>query len=189
MSKIVMWSKKVLLVAMAAALGLASLPALNVYALGPSEPPTPTAPAQIFTDRLERIWAREQAAYDRLGKFFDNVDSRISKAQELIDKAGANGKDVSALQAALDAFADAVKQARPIYESGKGVIASHQGFDSNGKVTDQTKAIETVKDLGSKLKEIRQIIFPAGKALREAIRVFREANRPATTPAPNSSGS
>ncbi len=189
MSTIVMWSKKVFLVAMVAALGLASLPAVNVYALVQSDPSTPTAPTQITTDRLEQIWAKEQAAYDRLGKFFDNVDARISKAQELIDKAKANGKDVSALQAALDAFSDAVKQAKPIYESGKGVIASHQGFDSNGKVTDQTKAIDTVKDLGGKLKEIRQTIFPAAKALREAVRAFRQANHPAATSTPNSSGS
>lgn len=189
MSTIVVWSKKVFLVAMITALGLASLPAMSVYALGQSDPSTPTAPGQVSTDRLEQIWAKEQERYDRWGKFFDNVDARISKAQELIDKAKANGKDVSALQAALDAFSGAVKQAKPIYESGKGVIVSHQGFDANGKVTDQTKAIGTVKDLGGKLKEIRQTIFPAAKALREAIRAFREANHPTTTPAPSSSGS
>jgi len=188
MSPIVMWLKKVFLIAMVAALGLAALPAVNVYALGQTDPSTPTAPGQISTDRLEQIWSREQAAYGRWGKFFDNVDARISKAQELIDKAKANGKDVSALQAALNAFSDAVKQAKPIYESGKGAIASHQGFDSNGKVTDQTKAIDTVRDLGGKLKEIRQTIFPAAKALREAVRAFREANHPAATPAPGSSG-
>lgn len=189
MSTIVMWSKKVFLVAMIAALGLAALPGANVYALGQAEPSTPTAPGQMATDRLEQIWSREQAAYNRWGKFFDNADARTSKAQELIDKAKANGKDVSALQAALDALSNAVKKAKPIYESGKGVIASHQGFDADGKVTDQTKAIETVRDLGGKLREIRETIFPAAKALREAIRDFREANRPAVTPAPGSSGS
>jgi uncharacterized protein YoxC len=184
MSAIVMRSKKMFLMALVAALGLTTLPALNVYALGQTDPSTPPAPGQISTDRLEWIWAKEQRVYDRLEKFFDRVDDRISKAQGLIDRAKANGKDVSAVQAALDAFSDAVKQAKPIFESVKGVITSHPGFDSDGKVTDQSKAIDTVKDLGEKLKEIRQTLFPAAKALREAVRAFREANHPSATPTP-----
>jgi uncharacterized protein YoxC len=188
MSTIVMWLNKTLQVVLVAALGLAALPVANAYALGQADPVTPPAPGQISNDRLEQIWAKEQSAYDRLGTFFDRIDGRLAKAQELIDRAKANGKDVSALQAALDAFADAVKQAHPIYESAKGIISSHQGFDQNGKVTDREQAIQTVKDLGGKLREIRQLLRDSGRALREAIRAFREANRSTATPASGESG-
>ncbi len=183
MSTIVTWFKTTVLVSTALALGLAAFPSLNVYALAPSEPPAPATPGPISNDRLEQIWAKEQSAYDRLGTLLDRSDELITKAQGLIDQAKSNGKDVSALQAALDAFADAVKRAHPVYESAKGIIAAHQGFDADGKVTDAQKAIQTVRDLRDKLKEIRQIISGPAKALREAIRAFRQANKPTPTPA------
>ena len=80
-------------------------------------------------------------------------------------------------------FEDALREAHPIYESAKGIINSHQGFDAAGQVTDHEKAIETVKELGEKLKEVREIVGEPGKALREAFKTFRDAHRPA-----NSSG-
>lgn len=182
MSTIVMWLKTTLLVSTIAALGLAAFPIANAYALEPSEPPTPGTPAPISNDKLEQIWAREQSAYNRIGALLDRSDELIAKIQELIDRAKSNGKDVSALQAALDAFADAVKQVHPVYESAKGIVASHQGFDANGKVTDVQKAIQTVKDMRDKLKEIRGIVSGPAKALREAIKAFRQANKPTPTP-------
>ena len=84
------------------------------------------------------------------------TDEFVAKVQKLIDRAKANGKDVSAVQAALDTFKIAVKKAQPIYESVKGLINSHQGFDTNGKVTDPEKAEETVKAMHEKLKEIHE---------------------------------
>jgi hypothetical protein len=83
----------------------------------------------------------------------------------------------------LDAFEAATKNAHPIYESAKGIINSHQGFDADGKVTDPEKARETVKAMGEKLKAIKDAMNGTGKALREAIKAFREANpRPVKTP-------
>jgi len=176
--------KKTVMAAALAALVLAALPSAGASALSPAEPPTPPAAGQLSTERLERIWAREQRTYERLGKLFENSDALLEKAQSLIDRAKANGKDVSAVQAALDAFAASVKQARPIYESGKGIVASHQGFDAAGKVTDPDKALQTVDDMRAKLKEIHDSLGGSGKALREALRAFREANKPVSTPTP-----
>jgi hypothetical protein len=99
----------------------------------------------------------------------------------LVDRMNENGKDTVALQAALDTYAEALKDAHPVYEGAKGILNSHQGFDSDGKVTDREKAIETLKDLRDKLQEVRQIVGEPGQALREAIKAFRDANRPADT--------
>ena len=47
---------------------------------------------------------------------------------------------------------------------------------------DPEKAVETIKSLAEKNHDIRAIIGPSGKALREAIQAFREANpRPEKT--------
>ena len=166
--------KKTLLVALVAALAMASLPLFNVSAAGEGDPPAPQG--EVTGERLEKVWAKQLRLYEKLGKGFDRSDGFAEKVQTLIDRAKENGKDVSAVQSALDAFEAALKDAHPVYESAKGIINSHQGFDDNGKVTDLEKAKETVKAMGEKLKEIKDSMDGTGRALREAIKAFREAN-------------
>lgn len=171
--------KKTVLFALVAALAVASLPFVSVAAQGANDPTPPTG--EVSNEKLEQAWARQLKAYERMGK----TEEFVAKAQQLIDRAGAKGKDVAAVQAALDAFVDATKDAKPVYESAKGIINSHQGFDSNGKVTDAAKAKETVKAMHEKMQEIRTAMDGTGKALHEAIKAFREANpRPEKTPTP-----
>ena len=173
--------KNTLVIAIVAALAAASLPLVSVFAAGESDPPPPQG--VVTNERLEKVWARQLRMYEKIGNGFDRSDGFVGKVQDLIDKAGANGKDVSAVQSALDAFNEALKDAHPVYESGKGIVNSHQGFDRDGKVTDPEKAKETVKSMGEKLKEIKDAMDGTGRALREAIRDFREANpRPERTP-------
>jgi hypothetical protein len=168
------------LFALIAALGFAAMPLMGVSAAGEYDPPI--TQGQLSNERLERIWARQFRIYERLGHGFERDDAFIERVQELIDRAAANGKDVSAVQVALDAFEAALKEAHPVYESANGIIHSHQGFDENGKVTDPQKAQETVNVMREKLKEIKEAMDGTGKALREAIRAFREANpRPQPT--------
>jgi hypothetical protein len=177
--------RKTLLLALVLALGLASLPLISVSAAGEYDDPPPSGEKQLLNERLEQVWARQLERYERMGQRFEREDEFMAKAQKLIDRAKENGKDVSAVQAALDAFEAAVQKARPIYESMKGIINSHQGFDANGKVTDPAKAQETVKSVHAKFQEIKDAMDGTGKALREAIKAFREANprpKPTSTP-------
>ena len=164
--------KKTILLALAAALAVASLPFGSVFAAGANDPTPSAAQGQISNERLERIWARQQRIYERMGR----ADEFVERVQRLIDRASKNGKDISAVQAALDAFKAALKDAQPVYESAKGIINSHQGFDENGNVTDPEKARGTVKSMREKFSEIREAMNGTGKALHEAIKAFREAN-------------
>ena len=169
--------KKSILFALIAALLMASLPFVSVSAAA-ADDPTPPAQTQLTNERLEKIWAHQLRVYERMGR----ADELIAHAQWLIDRLKSNGKDISALQAALDAFAAAVKDAHPVYESMNGIVNSHQGFDDTGKVTDPMKARATVKAMHGKIQEIKTILNGTGKALREAIKVFRQANpRPQPT--------
>jgi uncharacterized protein (UPF0335 family) len=174
--------RKTILVALVIALGLAAMPFVSVSAAGMYDPPAPPQ-RQFSNERLERIWARQVRIYDRIGRVFERADTLTGRVQQLLERAKANGKDVSAVQAALDAFEAALKDAHPIYESAKAIVNSHDGFDSNGKVTDPAKAQETVKAMHEEFKEIREAMNGTGKALRAAIRAFREANpRPQPVP-------
>jgi len=166
--------KKTVLIAMVAALAIAILPLMSASAAPATDDPPPQR--EVSAERLEKVWARQLRLYERIGNGYDRSDGFVEKVQTLIDKAGANGKDVSAVQAALDAFEAAIKEAHPVYESAKGIINSHQGFDNDGKVTDIEKAKETVKSMGEKLKEIKESMGGTGRALHEAIKAFREAN-------------
>ncbi|HAV76615.1 MAG TPA: hypothetical protein DCX53_04595 [Anaerolineae bacterium] len=175
--------KNTIIIALVSALAIASLPLVGVSAMGESDPPPPGR--EVSNEKLEQVWARQLKMYEKIGKGFERDDAFIEKVQTLIDKAGANGKDVTAVQAALDAFEKAVKDAHPLYESAKGIIHSHQGFDSDGKVTDAEKAKETVRTMGEKLKEIKDAMAGTGRALHEALKAFREANpRPERTTPP-----
>jgi hypothetical protein len=167
--------RKTILIAIVAALGMAGLPFVSVSAAADYDPPVPEQ-RQISSERLERIWARQLRLYERIGNGFEREDRFIEKAQGLIDRAEANGKDVSGVQAALDAFEAAVQDARPIYESANGIVSSHQGFDENRKVTDPEQAQETVQAMRGELQEIKDAMDGTRKALREAIKAFREAN-------------
>lgn len=172
--------RNTIMFALAAALALASLPLASVSAARPADTSTPPQ-SQVSNERLERIWARQLRLYNRL----ERVDEFMDRVQALIDRAAANGRDVTAVQAALDAFEAAVEDAHPIYEGMKGIVNSHQGFDENGKVTDPAKAQETVQAMREKFQEIRTIMNGTGEALRDAIQDFRQANprpEPATTP-------
>ena len=175
-----MFFKKSVLLALVAVLGVASLPFVSVAAQGANDPTPPAG--QVSNERLEQVWARQLKRYERIGK----AEDFVARVQKLLDRATANGKDVSAIQSALDAFTAAIKKAQPTYESIKGIVNSHQGFDANGKVTDPAKAKETVQAMHEKFQEIKTAMDGTGKALREAIRAFREANpRPVKTPAPS----
>jgi hypothetical protein len=159
--------KKTILVALAAALVFAAFPVTSVFAQGENPPK-----GELTNEKLEQIWARQLKTHERLGKAFDDIDGQIAKFQARIDKAAANGKDVTAFEASS-------KSAKPIYDSMSGIVNSHQGFDANGKVIDSEKAKSTVQDMRAKLKELKSAMGGTGKALREALKAFREANKPA----------
>jgi len=168
--------------ALVAVLAMAAMPVVSVSAAGEFDPPAPDRP--VSNERLERVWARQLRIYERIGNHFERADAFVERIQNLIDRAEENGKDASAVQAALDAFEAAIQEAHPIYESANGIINSHQGFDDDGKVTDPEQARETVQALRGKFEEIRDAMNGTGRALREAIKAFRQANpRPQPIPA------
>jgi hypothetical protein len=166
------------LAVMTAALVFAAFPVTSAYAQGENPPK-----GELTDQKLEKIWARELKAYERLGRAFDNADSAISRFQARLDQASKNGRDVTALQTALDAFESALNKSKPTYDSMSSLVSAHQGFDANGKVIDAEQAKSTVKEVGAKLKEIKSSMSGTFKALRKAMQDFREVNRPAGAPA------
>ncbi len=169
--------KKMILVTLTVVLVFAAFPMTSVFAQSENPPK-----GELTDEKLEQIWVRQLKNYDRLSKGFEDTDAQIAKFQARIDKAAENGKDVTALQAALDAFESALKSAKPTYDSMRGIVNSHSGFDESGKVTDAGLAKSTAQEMRTKMQELKSKMGGTGKALREVLKAFREANKPANAP-------
>jgi uncharacterized protein len=178
MNKIVYQLKKFTLLVLVLALTLVAMPMSTVSAARLTTDDTPPTNSVEKTVRLASVWERLQNAYVRQGLRLDRSNNFIDMIQSRIDQANQNGKDTSAVQAALDVFAQAIKDVNPIHQRAKGIIASHKGFDVSGKVTDRIQALETVQSLGQSLKEVRDLVSNPFKLLLDALKAFREANHP-----------
>jgi glycosyltransferase involved in cell wall biosynthesis len=175
--------KKLMLSALVVGLYSMALPLSSVSATSPSDLANPPL-AQRDPLRLERIWMREQLRFQREGFLLSQADAVIDHAQTLIDKASAKSLEISAVQAALEAFSAAIPAVQAEHDRGTPIISNHAGFDANGKVTDPAAAIETAKALAQVLKDTRLALNGSGRALHQAIREFRLANRKNPNPAP-----
>ena len=184
MSKLIPFLKKFALAALVLAIGLTAFPLTGASAAGLQDQTTPPTNQVRINTRLETLWAREQAVYNREGNRLAKANDFIAKVQVLIDKANGKGWDTSAVQAALNAFSAVIPAAQAAHDKGAAIIASHAGFGADGKVTDRTTAIATVKALTQVLKDTRTAMNGTGKALRLAIKAFRDAHRNAGTPTP-----
>jgi len=176
--KTVIGTMKYAVVGVLVALGLIFPPVAIAAAQGSSDPAKPPATDQSAW-RLERVWLRQQRSMDRLQFMFDHAQQRLSRAQERIDVAKTQGKDVTSLQTALDVFSAAIQRARPDFESAKGILQSHKGFDPDGKVIDSGLAAATTEEMAHKLEAVRESLLQPGRDLRDAIRTVRAGNRPA----------
>lgn len=165
---------KIMMAILAVTLVFATLPVTSAFA----QDEQPPAKAELTDEKLEQVWARIVKGYERISKGFVDTDGHIARFQSLIDKAAANGKDVSELQSALDAYEAALIASKPEYDALSAVINSHAGFDADGKVTDSEQALATVQDVREKMQALKSSMDGTFKALRETFREFREANKP-----------
>lgn len=169
---------KGLFVVAVAALAAAAIPSLTAQASSSTDPGAPPQPRDLRENWLERAWFREQRAYSRLSFMFEHAQQRIERGQELIDAAASRGKDTAGLQAVLDGFAEAIQATRPALASAQAIITAHNGFDAEGRVTNADVAEETVEGMAEQLREIRDALLNPTRAVGDALRAFREANRP-----------
>ena len=180
MFKISSLIKKFSMAALVLAIALAAFPFAGASAAGLNG----QANAQPDNTRLENLWARQQATYQRQSDRLANASTFIAKVQTLIDKASAKGWDTSSVQAALNALSAVIPAVQAAHAPGAAIIATHAGFDASGTVTDRTTAIATVKSLAQVFRDTRTAMDGTLKALHEAVKAFRQAHpHPATTPA------
>ena len=179
--------KKLLSVGLLAVLlmGVAAFafPAGSVAAQSSTPPPKdPQARINLANFRLERMLRLERATLNRITRHFNQLDQFIRRAGTLITRAKENGKDVSALEAAVVEFRAVEGDARLVLDEVKALLASPAGFDANGKVTDRETAKATLEEVHTKFQDIRSTIGDGARNLHEAFKSWREANPPQDNP-------
>jgi hypothetical protein len=181
MLKMSAFFKKFGLVTLVIAFGLAALPTAGAAASA-KEGPAVLQPDDL---RLERVWQREQAIYQRQGTRLVNASHFIARVQTLIDKASQKGWDTASVQAALDALSSVIPAVQAAHAPGAAILANHAGFSATGQVTDRTAAVATDRSLAQVLKDTRTAMDGTGRALLVALRALRDA-QPRPTPLPAS---
>ena len=188
------WMKSGLIALVALSVAFAALELAPTLAMAqtpsPSTPATPpAAPATPATSQnqaarqaaLEKAFAREQTASTTQANNLEKMSTLAAKAQALIDKAKANGRDVTGIQLALNAFKSQVADAQSLHDTAAGILSAHVGFDDSGKVTGMVAAAETVRDAHQSLVDTRNVMRQAAADLRSAIRAFRAAHKGKTS--------
>jgi len=158
-----------------------ALPGGSVAAQAPTpQPKDPQAKTQQAGFRLEKAFAAEQKLLEKQAQHFDRADAIIAKTEALVAKAKANGKDTTAIEAALAQLKTKEADARKLHDDAAVILATHSGFDANGKVIDAGAAKVTVQSAKEPLKEVHTFFSDALKATRDALKEWRQ-NHPKPT--------
>jgi hypothetical protein len=160
-----------------AAIAMAAAMLFSALAVNPVVVHAQDGTPQADTSKLEEIYQKELGVLTKQDEHAAKIATIEGNVQKLIDKGNANGLDTSALSAALTAFHTSVATASASHANAASTLATHNGFDASGKVTDRTAAIQTLKDAGYSLKAAAETYKGGADALREAVRSWIEANR------------
>ncbi len=150
-----------------------------VQAQGANPPTPPAGPNQPANQaaRLEKLYQRELKVLDTQSKRLTVVDQRVQKISEHIANLKSQGKDVTALEQALNDFKAVLQSAHTSHDSAAAILKTHAGFDASGKVIDVQQARDTVQQAQQQLRQVRQDLRPATRDLVRAVRQYIRNNR------------
>jgi hypothetical protein len=131
---------------------------------------------------LSRMYKAEQQRLKLQDARLARVTDYTTKIDSLIAKLKAKGKDTAALEQAVAAFRTGIAQARAEWQAASATLATHTGFDNNGKVTNADQARATLKDARGHMEQAHRIAGGAYQKLHAAIVAYRKAHREVKEP-------
>jgi hypothetical protein len=162
---------------------LVALVAVGMSSGSASAAPVPpgggTAKAELA---LSRTYKAEQKRLKLQDARLKRVEDYATKIDSLIAKFKAKGKDTAALEQAVVAFRSSIALARAEWQAASAILATHAGFDADGKVSNADQARATLKDAHSHIEQVHTIARAAYEKLHTAIAAYRKAHREVTAP-------
>jgi hypothetical protein len=165
---------------------LLAIPAATVSAATPT-PPAPAQPsgqASSAPAKLAAAYQKEVGALKTQDANLAKVDTLLGKADTFLTGLKDKGKDVTILQTVLSQFKQDVTTATGFHNAATQILNTHTGFDANGNVIDQAKALTTVLSARDNLVEARLTLKGGITDLRQAIQLFRKGNKSGSQPTP-----
>jgi hypothetical protein len=132
---------------------------------------------------LERMYRIERQRLMVQDGRLKRADQYATKIDALIARLKGKGRDTAALEQAVAAFRASMATARHEWQAASDTLASHAGFDAQGKVTDATQAAATLRDAHNHMAQAAKAGFGAYKDLHAAIAAYRKAHRDVAEPA------
>lgn len=143
----------------------------------PDEPlPVEGESGRLQQEVLERLFIRETNNHELQERSIIQAEKLVDRIEELISQANENGKDTSALEKAISETRGNIADSQQLFNDVETQIQNHAGFDDSGKVQDAVEAKATLESIREGNKEVRQTLGEGLKIIREAVKIFREAN-------------
>jgi hypothetical protein len=129
-------------------------------------------------DALSRAYTAEQSWLLRQQDVISKADQAAADVDVLIQKASAEGLDVTTLRNALNVFNTAMATVKADHQSAADTLTAHGGFDAGEKVTDRQDARQTVLDSKQAFWQVHVTMVQALSNLHQAVRDWRQATFP-----------
>jgi uncharacterized protein YlxW (UPF0749 family) len=148
--------------------------------------PTPKFPKvddhrdQVLKNELKR----EQTWLNTQQNHLDKANQAAAKAQELIDAAKSEGKDVAALEAGLAVFKNQISSAQSAHDVACGILSTHAGFDADGNITDRDAAHQTIISARQSLENAHKMIDQAVRDLNRVVKDWKRDHQSGQTTTP-----
>lgn len=160
--------------ALAMLAGFVLAPTSTAYADDPT--PTPRPGQQERDERLKNWYQREQNWLNVQTEHLAKANEAAGKVQEWINELNGQGKDTSALEAALAAYQQQIASAQSAHDTAASILGAHAGFDDDGNVTDPEQALQTLTSARQSLADAHDILRQARGDLHRAVQDFRKTN-------------
>ncbi len=128
---------------------------------------------------LELFYARELLVADRQGEALRRTGEAITRVEGLITRLQGEGFDTADLEIALGTYRSGIAAAQSAHDEAAVILSAHAGFAADGHVTNLAQALDTVRTAGQFLRETHLKLRAANLDLRQALRAWHEAHRPA----------
>jgi hypothetical protein len=162
----------------------AALPIGTVYAELDGVPTSTPAPSGkpigvVFPGIiLERVHKFQTRIIKILGNQLNNANKVETKAQLRIAELKQQGKDVSALEDALNNFYNLIALAKQAKDSASATLILHQGYDAQGKVSEPKLARDTNKSVEENIRICRENIVQALKTIAAGLKLYKQQYTP-----------
>lgn len=126
--------------------------------------------------RLETRYYLGIVLNNRIDKFIIKTEEVKNRMDESIEKLKAKGIDTSKLEEDRTKFNDLVTQAKNSQKNTAGLFATHSGFETSGKVTDNKAAQKFIQEVTDSQKETIKKLREASRQVIQFVKDYRKLN-------------